>query len=225
MENLDGTVSLLIACIELLFIINLLVFAEKNSVNKLIIFTIGLLFGYQLIEFLICFAGFKQQIIIYLAFLDITILPPLGLYTVLKYSDKLKSYHKYIFIPATFFIIYYPFVLDQFAVTKCTVLYASYHYPLGPLYATIYYLPIIGTMIILNKKWGSETNSRQKTLTRTYLFGYLFTFLPSMIIAIFFPIFISAVESLLCKMAFILAIFLTLFVLKNNSKYLKNQNV
>ncbi len=225
MEKLDGIVSLLIACIELLLIINLLIFAEKNSVNKLIIVTICLLFGYQFIEFLICFVGIKQQIIIYLAFLDITLLPPLGLYTVLKYSGKLKSYHKYIFIPAIFFIIYYPFVLDQFAVTKCTVLYASYHYPLGPLYATIYYLPIIGTMIILNKKWGSETNLHEKTLTRTYLFGYLFTFLPSMIIAIFFPIFITAVESLLCKMAFILAIFLTFFVLKNNSKYLKNQNV
>lgn len=225
MENFDGIVSLFIACIELLLIINLLIFAEKNAVNNLILATLGLLFGYQFIEFLICFAGFKQQIIIYLAFLDITLLPPLGLYTVLIYTNKLKSYHKYIFIPALFFIVYYPFVIDQFAVTKCTVLYASYHYPLGQLYATIYYLPIIGTMIILNKKWGSETNPKQKMLTRTYLFGYLFTFLPSMIIAIFFPIFITAVESLLCKMAFILAIFLTFFVLKNNSKYLKNQNV
>lgn len=223
--NLDGTISLLIACIELLFIINLLIFAEKNDVNKLIFGTLGLLFGYQFLEFLICFVGLKQQVIIYLAFLDITLLPPLGLYTVLKYSNKLKSHHKYIFIPALFFIVFYPFVLDQFTVTKCTILYASYHYPLGPYYATFYYLPIIGSMIILNKKWGSETEPKQKALTRTYLFGYLFTFLPSMIIAIFFPGFVTAVESLLCKMAFILAIFLTLFVLKNNSKYLTQKNV
>ncbi|MEW6195621.1 MAG: hypothetical protein AB1521_10750 [Bacteroidota bacterium] len=222
MENLDGTISLLIACIEFLFIINLLIFAEKNVVNKLILGTITLLFGYQFLEFLICFVGLKQQVIIYLAFLDITLLPPLGLYTVLKYSNKLKSYHKYIFIPALFFIIYYPFVLDQFAVTKCTVLFASYNYPLGPFYATFYYLPIIGSMIILNKKWGGETDKKKKALTRIYLFGYLFTFLPSMIIAIFFPVFVTAVESLLCKMAFVLALFLTLFVLKNNSKYLES---
>lgn len=215
MENMDGIISLFIACIELLFIINLLIFAKKSTVNKLIIAQVILLFGYQLFEFLICFAGLKSQFFIYLAMFDITLLPPLGLYTVLLFTEKLKSYHKYIFIPALFFIIYYPLVLDQLAVTKCTVLYASYYYPLGPLYATFYYLPIIGSMIILNKKWGAEADPVKKSLTRIYFFGYIFTFIPSMIIAIFFPSFVNAVESLLCKMAFILAIHFTIFALKN----------
>lgn len=215
MENLDGLISLLIACIELLFIINLLIFAKKNRLNKLIIAQVFLLFGYQSFEFLICFAGIKSQLFVYLALLDITLLPPLGLYSVLLFSDKLKSYHKFIFIPALFFIIYYPIVLDQLAVTKCTVLYASYYYPLGPLYATFYYLPIIGSMIILNKKWGAESDPVKKSLTRIYFFGYIFTFIPSMIIAIFIPSFVNAVESLLCKMAFVLAIHLTIFALKN----------
>lgn len=215
MENIDGLISLLIACIELLFIINLLIFAKKNIVNQLIILQVILLFGYQLLEFLICFAGLKSQLFIYLALFDITLLPPIGLYTVLLFTEKLKSYHKFIFIPALFFIIYYPLVLDQLAVTKCTVLYASYNYPLGPLYATFYYLPIIGSMIILNKRWGAETDPVKKSLTRTYFFGYIFTFLPSMIIAIFVPSFVNAVESLLCKMAFVLAIHFTIFALKN----------
>lgn len=215
MENIDGLISLLIACIELLFIINLLIFAKKNIVNQLIILQVILLFGYQLLEFLICFAGLKSQLFIYLALFDITLLPPIGLYTVLLFTEKLKSYHKFIFIPALFFIIYYPLVLDQLAVTRCTVLYASYYYPLGPLYATFYYLPIIGSMIILNKRWGAETDPVKKSLTRTYFFGYIFTFLPSMIIAIFVPSFVNAVESLLCKMAFVLAIHFTIFALKN----------
>ena len=77
--NLDGIISLLIACIELVYIVNLLIFAEKNSVNKLIIGIVTLLFGYQFIEFLICFVGLQNQIFIYLAFLDISLLPPLGL--------------------------------------------------------------------------------------------------------------------------------------------------
>lgn len=215
MMNLDGAVSLLISCLELGYIINLLIFAKKNPVNKLVTGMIALLFGYQFLEFLICFAGLKSQFVIYLAFLDITLLPPLGLYTVLLYADKLGKHHKLIFIPALFFIVFYLFVLDQFAVTKCTVLYASYHYPLGPLYATFYYLPIIGSLIILNKKWGGETDVKKKSLTRLFFFGYLFTFLPAMIIAIFFPAFVNAVESLLCKMAFIFATFLALFVMKN----------
>lgn len=215
MGNIDGLVSLLIACIELLFVINLLIFAKKNLVNKLVTAQVVLLFGYQFLEFLICFAGLKSQLVIYLALLDITLLPPLGLYTVLLFSDKLKSYHKLIFIPALFFVIYFPLVLDQLAVTKCTVLYASYNYPLGSLYATFYYLPIIGSIIILNKKWGAETDKEKKSLTRIYFFGYIFTFIPSMIIAIFVPSFVNAVESLLCKMAFVLAIHFTIFALKN----------
>jgi len=216
--NLDGIVSLLIACIELLYIVNLLIFAEKNSINRLVIGMILLLFGYQFIEFLICFVGFKKQIFIYLALLDITLLPPLGLYTVIKFSARESQFSKLVFIPALFFIIYYPFVIDQFAVTKCTVLYASYHYPLGDLYGIFYYLPIIFSMIILNKKWGSETDPLKKSLTRTFLFGYLFTFIPSMILAIAIPVFITAVDSLLCKLAFIFATFLMIFVLKNKTK-------
>ncbi|TSA30448.1 MAG: hypothetical protein D4R68_00710 [Ignavibacteriales bacterium] len=215
--KLDGIISLLIACVELLYIINLLIFAKKNSINKLVIGMISLLFGYQFIEFLICFVGLQKQILIYLAFFDISLLPPLGLYTVIKFSAKESQYSKLVFIPALFFIIYYPFVIEQFAVTKCTVLYASYHYPLGDLYGIFYYLPIIFSMIILNKKWGAETDPLQKTLTRTFLFGYLFTFIPSMILAIAIPAFITAVDSLLCKLAFVFATFLMIFVLKNKT--------
>ena len=215
--NLDGIISLLIACVELLYIVNLLIFAEKNVINKLVIGMIFLLFGYQFIEFLICFVGLQKQILIYLAFLDISLLPPLGLYTVIKFSAKESQYSKLVFIPALFFIIYYPFVIEQFAVTKCTVLYASYHYPLGELYGIFYYLPIIFSMIILNKKWGAETDPLQKTLTRTFLFGYLFTFIPSMILAIAIPTFLTAVDSLLCKLAFVFATFLMIFVMKNKT--------
>lgn len=215
MKDFDGIISLLIACLELGYIVNLLLFSKKTNINKLVIAIVSLLFGYQFLEFLICFVGWKNQFVVYLAFFDITLLPPLGLYTALLYVGKLQKYHKYIFIPALFFIFLYAIIIDQFAVTKCTVLYASYHYPLGPLYATFYYLPIIGTMIILNKKWGAENDPKKKALTRLYFFGYIFTFIPAMIIALFLPSFVNAVESLLCKMAFILATFLMLFVLKN----------
>lgn len=213
--NFDGIISLLIACIELVYIINALIFSKKNLVNKFTIAILVLLFGYQFLEFLICFVGLKNQIVIYFAFFDITFLPPLGLYTSLLFAGKLKNYHKLVFIPAIIFVVLYAFLIGQLAVTKCTVLYASYHYPLGNFYATFYYLPIIGSMIILNKKWGYETDTKKKMLTRTHFFGYAFTFIPAMIFAIFFPTFINAVESLLCKMAFMLATFLFVFVIKN----------
>jgi hypothetical protein len=103
-------------------------------------------------------------------------------------------------------------------VTKCTVLYASYHYPLGDLYGIFYYIPIIATMILLYLKWKAENKTKQQSLTRIYLFGYLFTFLPSIIIVLVFPSLINSVESLLCKFAFILAAFLTYFALNNKIK-------
>lgn len=218
MNKYDGIVSLLFACIEIIYLINLLIFSEKNSINKLIIGIIALLFGYQFIEFLICNIGLQKQIFIYFAFLDITLLPPLCLYAVLKFSERESHFNKLVFIPALFFIFYYPFVLDQFAVTKCTVLYASYHYPLGELYGIFYYLPIIFSIIILNKKWGAEADPLKKSLTRTFLFGFLFTFIPSMILAIAIPTFLTAVESLLCKLAFVFASFLFYFALKNRKK-------
>lgn len=218
MEKFDGIVSLLIACIELLFIINLLIFAEKNSINKFVITLIGLLFGYQFFETLICTFKLQSQFVIYLTFFNITLLPPVGFYTVQKIAGNNSKNNIWIFIPALFFIVYYPFVLDQFAVTKCTVLYASYNYPLGPFYAAAYYLPIIFAMIILNKKWGAETSPKKKALIRIFFFGYLFTFVPAMIIALFVPTFVTAVESLLCKMAFVFAVFLTFFCLKNKTE-------
>jgi uncharacterized BrkB/YihY/UPF0761 family membrane protein len=72
-------------------------------------------------------------------------------------------------------------------------------------------------MIILNKMWGAETDPEIKSRTKLYLFGYLFTFIPAMVIAIFIPSFIYAVESLLCKLAFVFATFLTIFALKNKN--------
>jgi len=215
---LDGIVSTIIAAAEFGAIVYLLLTAEKSTVNKLTITTIGLLFGYQFMEFFLCFLGVQNKFLVYLALLDITLLPPLGLYTVLLFSGKLKSHHKFIFIPALFFIVFYGFMMDQLEIVKCTVLYATYNYPLGPFYGTFYYLPILGAMIILNKKWGAEKDPHEKALTRLHFFGYLFTFLPAMIIALFSPAFVHSAESLLCKMAFTLATFLTFFTSMNRTK-------
>lgn len=51
MENFPGIVSLFLVCLELVFLINLIIFAEKNKVNKKIFWLIGLLLGYQSFEF------------------------------------------------------------------------------------------------------------------------------------------------------------------------------
>ncbi len=145
METWNGIVSLLIACIEFLLLFNLIVFIEKNRVNIIAMIMITLLASYQAMEFLMCQVGLQAPIFPYLAFVIIGFLPPLNLLLTLTLTKNLNLNTKtfLIFIPAIAFSIYYLFVIPEFAVTSCAVLYASYHYPLGDLYGAFYYLPIL----------------------------------------------------------------------------------
>lgn len=134
MINWNGLLSLFIACVEFILVINLLVFAEKNKINFLAIILVALLMVYQVLEFLMCTLNVKYSYMAYLAFIDISFLPPLNFYFITKYFGYEKKYFKLVFLPAIAFSIYYYFVIDKFAITACTVLYASYSYPLGWLY-------------------------------------------------------------------------------------------
>ncbi len=107
--NWNGTVSLLIACLEFLLLFNLLVFADKNKLNKIAIIMIALLAGYQTMEFLMCQVELQSSFFPYFAFIIISFLPPLNLLIVFAFKPKseLKLLKKIIFLPAIFFSIYY----------------------------------------------------------------------------------------------------------------------
>jgi hypothetical protein len=142
LNNLDGIVSLLIACIEIVLLVNLVIFADKNKMNFIVFFMVLLLAGYQVIEYLICGIEIKSSRMAYTAFAVISSLPPLSLLLVLTYLKIKFKLAPLIFLPAIFFVIYYASVIDEFSVVKCSVFYASYNYPLGTLYGAFYYLPI-----------------------------------------------------------------------------------
>jgi hypothetical protein len=105
--NANGLVSLLFACTEFILIINLLVFAEKNKINYMGIALVAILAIYQFLEFLICNLNLRYSFMAYLAFADISLLPPLNLYFILKYFRRNHKLHKALFIPALAFIVYY----------------------------------------------------------------------------------------------------------------------
>ena len=125
MINWDGIVSLFIACLELIFLINLFIFAEKNKLNWLAIAIVILLLGYQTIEYLICGIGLSSSFMAYFAFVDITFLPPLNLLFILTLFGYKNKLIPLIFLPALFFVIYYTVVMNEFESVKCTVLYAT----------------------------------------------------------------------------------------------------
>ena len=144
---------------------------------------IALLAAYQSMEFLMCQVGLQDSFYPFLAFVIISFLPPLNLMLALAFTRNHNLNLKWflIFIPAIAFSIYYLFVIPEFAVTSCTVLYASYHYPLGDLFGAFYYLPILISIILLIRFIPKADNKKTKIIAKVLLFGSIFISLPSLL--------------------------------------------
>jgi len=227
--NWNGTVSLLIACIEFLLLFNLIIFAEKNKLNKIAIMMIALLAIYQTMEFLMCQVELQSAFFPYLAFVIISFLPPFNLLIalVLKPKSELKLLEKIIFLPAIIFSIYYTIVIPEFGVTSCTVLYATYHYPLGDLFGLFYYLPILISIFLLIRFVKKESDKKLKLVGNALLAGSIFISIPpllgfSLMFAGSYSL-ISAMESVMCKFAFVYALCLT-FICIYNSPFKDERN-
>src|ERR1035437_10786359 len=98
MDNWNGIVSLLIACIELFLIINILIFAEKNRFNKITIIFLIVLMIYQLLEFVMCHLNYSSSFLAYIAFIDISFLPPLDLFLIYTFFIRKNDNLRYLFI-------------------------------------------------------------------------------------------------------------------------------
>jgi len=225
MEHWNGTVSLLIACFEFLLLFNLFVFAEKNQLNKIAITMVALLAAYQMLEFLMCQVELQSSFFPYFAFVIISFLPPLNLSLTLTHTLKSLSY--LMFLPAIFFSVYYTFVIPEFAVTSCTVLYATYHYPLGDFFGFFYYLPILISIILLISFVKKESDKKKKLIGKVLLYGAVFISIPpvlgfSLMFAGSYSL-ISAMESIMCKFAFVYALCLS-FVCIYNSPFKDERN-
>ena len=188
---------------------------------------IAFLAAYQTMEFLMCQVELQSTFFPYLAFIIISFLPPLNLSLTLNLTHTLKSIGYLIFIPAIFFTIYYTFVIPEFAVTSCTVLYATYHYPLGDLFGFFYYLPILISIILLAMFVSKENDKKKKRTGKVLLFGAIFISIPPVLgfILMFTGsyLLISAIESVMCKFAFVYALCLT-FICIYNSPFKDERN-
>jgi hypothetical protein len=229
----NGTVSLLIVCLEFLLLFNLLIFAERNQLNIIAITMIALLAAYQTMEFLMCQVELQSSFFPYFAFVIISFLPPLNLFLALASAfanasaDKLTFVKILIFLPAIFFAIFYTFVIPEFAVTSCTVLYATYNYPLGDLYGFFYYMPILISIILLVLFVKKENDKKKRLVGKVLLFGSIFISIPpvlgfSLMFAGSYSL-ISAMESVMCKFAFVYALCLT-FICIYNSPFKDERN-
>ncbi len=214
MENFPGIVSLFLVCLELVLLINLFIFAEKNRVNKKILWLVGLLFGYQLFEFVICYFGVESNLIVYLAFVVISFLPPLLLNLVMTIRKESALLGKVIFVPIILLLLYFTFIIPEFVVTRCTVLFAAYDIPLPDLYGLLYYSPVLISIILLTKMIMNDKYQEQKINLIILNTGMILTFIPTWLIILAFPSLIEFVESFLCKSASIMALTLTAYAIR-----------
>jgi len=219
LQSWNGTGSLLIACIEFILLINIFIFAEKNKNNYLVMGMISLLMIYQAMEYFMCGLGYDSHYSAFLAFTDISFLPPLGLYFVLSFYNYKSKYLYLVFLPAIAFIFYYSTIINQFDVNACTVFYAIYKYPHGDLYGFFYYVPILITMYFLYRGMRKSGNKKRVQISKILLTAYILISLP--VVISFLLAFagemtlVHSIVSVMCKFAVILAVALTYFALTN----------
>jgi len=222
MNDWNGIISLFIACLELIFLVNLLIFAEKNRLNVRVIAIVLLLFGYQTIEYFICGIGFSTSFMAYLAFVDITFLPPLNLFFILALFGINSKISRLIFLPAIAFVIYYSVIISEFEVVKCTVLYATYNYPLGDLYGFFYYSPLLIAFILIVKNMYNTKGLNYPIHLKYLMYAHLALIIPATIgfilLSLNLSLIVNSMESILCKFAFLYCLVLVYFSLSNKQK-------
>ncbi|PJA98164.1 MAG: hypothetical protein CO128_08710 [Ignavibacteriales bacterium CG_4_9_14_3_um_filter_30_11] len=215
--NWNGILSLLLASVELLFVINLLIFAQKNELNRIAETLIFILMLYQLLEFTICRTVPDNNWIIYIAFSVIAFLPPLALLFILNLKGIHNKFIKLIFLPPIFFTVFYYFNINYFQLVECTSMYSIYKYPYGDLYGFFYYVPVITSIIILFK----ETLVKRRSELIILLVGLLVMSFP-VVVAFILKLFgdgrlVATIVSVMCKSAFFFAFSLFYFALHNKS--------
>ena len=222
MDNWNGIGSLLIACTELILLVNLLIFSEKNRFNNTAALMILVLMIYQAFEFMMCWAGLNSSFMVYVAFVDISFLPPLNLILLFRLFNYENKASGLVFLPAIGFAIYYAFMMVQFKVTSCAVLYASYNFPLGELFATFYYLPVLISMIWLIRVILKGSEKKEIFISKVLLTGNIIISVPVIIGFILAfsgnHFLISKIESIMCKFAFFYAVCLGIVSLYNSKE-------
>jgi len=188
---------------------------------------IALLAAYQTMESLMCQVELQSSFFPYFAFVIISFLPPLNLLLALTLNRNVSTKFSLIFIPAILFSVYYTFVIPEFEVTSCTVLYATYHYPLGDLYGFFYYFPILISIILFVLFVRKESDKVKRLIGKVLLYGAIFISIPPLLgfILMFAGSysFIAAVESVMCKFAFVYSLCLA-FVCIYNSPFKDERN-
>jgi len=174
---------------------------------------------YQAFEFIMCNLGLDSSFNAFLAFADISFLPPLGLFLILSFYKYQSKYFVFIFLPAIAFVVYYSTIIEQFTINACTIFYAIYKYPQGDLYGFFYYTPVLFTMALLIHGIRKSPDKRVIHLSKVLLTAYILISIPVVTAFVLVlsgqMLLVHSIVSVMCKFAVLLAFALTYFALNN----------
>jgi hypothetical protein len=211
---IDGLLSLILFGIELILLI-IICAKNRDHPQFWIIFTIMLLLQtYQLSEFLLCI-GVTQDIVVRLALSIITFLPPTGYLLTIRVLQCKRKFILFIFylilLFGTMLAFYFFFVDTTIVLQDCNPVYAIYQIGLRYLYGVYYNLVIAFTLLVIFYQIIFKRVLKHNLKGLFVLIGYISFLLPMTITLIVDPQLISAVTSIMCKYAILLAIMLLIF--------------
>jgi hypothetical protein len=188
-----------------------------NRVGRLI--TIGLLAlgTFQLSEYLICEVTFLPDLTwAKVGFVAITLLPPLGVHLTSAIAGKRNwSLLALIYVLAAAFVIYFGYVSDSLMSQVCAGNYVIFTMnPASRWWYAAYYFGLLLLGICLSLRFARRTSDqrvRQALIALTI--GYGTFIIPTITVNLLQPETISAVPSIMCGFAILLAIDLIGFVL------------
>jgi UDP-N-acetylglucosamine:LPS N-acetylglucosamine transferase len=104
-------------------------------------------------------------------------------------------------------------------VVHCSVLYASYSYPLGSFFGFFYYAPVLYAVIFLFNRIKKSQDETKKKQAKVLLGGLLVVSIPVVIAFLLLALhndkLLTIIESIMCKFAFVYAVCLGYFTLTN----------
>ena len=215
----DGILSLILFGIEFVLLIIICV-KNRDHPQFWIIFTIMLLLQtYQLSEFLLCI-GVAQNIVVRLAISIITFLPPTGYLLTIRVLQCKRRFILLIYYLSLLFgamlSFYYLFVDKTIVLQDCNPIYAIYQIGFPILYGVYYYLVILFALLVIFYQIIFKGILKHNLKGLLVLIGYLSFLLPMAITLIVDPLLISAISSIMCKYAILLAIILLIFSFNGN---------
>lgn len=192
---------------------------KMNTVGRLAVAILLALGSFQLAEYMICGGlGFTNIDWARFGYISITLLPALGIHMLnALVNEKKQLVVGVAYATCTAFVTYYLFNTNSISSQTCLPNYAVFHttYPGSILYGAYYYgWLLIG--IFLAWHYSKKYPKKRIALTSMIL-GYLAFIVPTAFFNIIDPTTTSAIPSIMCGFAIMLAFVIVFRVLPNSA--------